>query len=390
MAKEMSKSRMKVYYLTASAIIMCYMSMIGAIADIAAYFPSYSVQVIQTGVTAINLAIIGGALTAGFLSLKFSKKTIMITGLSFVILGGVCGFLFHDSIQLFYLWSLVIGAGFGMFTPTMTSLLVDYFDGAERNKIAGMQTSFVNGGGVLLTFAGGLLATIAWNYSYLVFLVAVPILIIFARNLPSKGHASAEKSFWHKIPINVVYYAVSIIVFMLLYNVFPSNIALFLRENDLGNASMAGGVNAVFMCGGVFFGFVFTKLSLKIGNYLFVVAHMMLLLCYFTLCHTNSLAVVFVVSFVGGMSISMTMPQALYAVSTKIPPEASVATFAMIASISPNIASFISPVAIGSFSKLLSDAGDSVSRYTAAAILALVFAIAQFIFITLRQRRSTT
>jgi len=376
---------MKPVYLTASAIIMCYMGMAGAIAEIKAFFPGYSVQVIQTGVTAINLMIIGGALAAGFLSSRTSKKTLIISGLTLVITGGVLGFLFHDTIYLFYTWSLVIGAGFGMFTPTMTSLLVDFFEGDERNKVAGMQTSFVNGGGVLLTFAGGLLAAIAWNFSYLVFLVAVPIMIVFTLKLPSKMMYPAEKTRWNNIPSSVAYYSFSIIIFMLLYNVFPSNIALYLQENDLGEAALAGGANAVFMCGGVFFGFIFARFSLKIGDYLFSVAHLLLVLCFFTLCFTGSLTIVLVVSFVGGMSISMTMPQAMYSISTKIPPETSVAAFALIASISPNIASFISPTVIGFLSNIFSSSGDSVSRYAAASVLGIIFAGIQFA--SVRRRR---
>jgi len=389
MVRDPNSSRMKVYYLTASAIIMCYMSMVGAIADIKEYFPEYRVEVIQTGVTAINLMIIIGAFLAGLLSTRKQKKTIILTGLALVTIGGICGFLFHDTIFLFYLRSLVLGAGFGMFTPPMLSLLVDYFEGTERNKIAGMQTSFVNGGGVALTFIGGLLAGIAWNFSYFAFMVAVPIFIIFAINLPAKNKYKVERYDWRKLPVSVVYYAVSVIMFMLVYIVFPSNISLYLYENNLGNASLAGCVNAVFMAGGVFFGFVFFKFSPKIGDYLFSVAHLMLVICFITLCFTHSLVVVFAVSFVGGMSISMTMPQALYSVSMKIPPQISVVAFSLIGSISTNIATFASPMVIGLSSGFISEAGNSVSRFMIASLIALVFAGIQFLAVTLRRRKES-
>jgi len=376
---------MKFYYLAASILVMSYMGLMAAIADIAAFFPGFSVQVIQTGVTTINLMIIAGASIAGVMSARTTKIKLIFTGLSIVIVGGICGFLFHDTIFFFYLWSVVIGIGIGMFVPTMMSLMVDFFDDEERNKVAGMQTSFINGGGVALTFIGGLLATIAWYYSYLVFLVAVPIMLIFALKLYVNTTAGKTERFeFKKIPKRIAYYAFSIIAFVLLYNVFPANIALFIRESGLGDASLAGGVNAVFMCGGVFFGFIFSKFSFRLGNYLFAVAHTMLLICFFTMCLTQSLAVVFMVAFVGGMSISMTMPQALYSVSIIIPPQLSVPVFSFIASISPSIANFISPTAIGLLSRLVSDSGDSISRYTAAAILAIVFAVIQFTVIRRR------
>jgi len=383
----MEKKGVRTCFLAASAIIMCYTILIGAIADIAAFFPEYSVATIQTGVTAINLMIIIGALLAGWFSIKTSKKKLILFGLSFIAAGGIGGFFFNETIFLFYLWSVVIGTGLGLFSPTAVSLLADYFEGEERNKLAGMQTSFVNGGGVILTFIGGVLAAIAWNFSYLVFLVSIPVLIIFAMKLPAKNKTVEEKSDWRGIPGRAAYYSVSIIIFMLLYNVFPSNIALYIHEKNLGDASLAGGTNAIFMMGGVFFGFVFSKFSLRIGDYLFGVGHAMLVICFYSICFAQSLAVVFIAAFVGGMSISMTMPQALYSVSQKIPPQAGVAVFSLIASISPNIATFISPAAIGALSGFVSDAGDSVSRFTAAGILAIVFAVFQFSVVTARRYR---
>ena len=375
----------KICFFAGGFIFMSYMGLAGAIAGIAEFFPEYSVEVVQTGVTAINLMIIVGAISAGWIFLRASKKKKIIFGLTLIAAGGIGGYFFHDSIYLFYLWSIVIGFGFGHFTPTVSSLMIDYFEGAERNRMAGMQTSFVNGGGMLLTFTGGVLAAIAWNASYLIFLVAIPIFIIFAVNLPAKNEYDGKRADLRKIPKSVAYYSASVIALMMVYNAFPSNIALYLSENDFGNASLAGGVNAVFMAGGVFFGFVFSKFSLKIGDHLFAVAHFMIVICYFTLCFTGSLIVVFIVAFAGGMSISMTMPQAMYSVAARIPPQTSVAVFSLIASISPNIASFSSPTVIGFLSRLFSDTGDSISRLMTAGTLALIFAVLQVI--VLRSRR---
>jgi len=214
--------------------------MVGAIAEISRFFPQYNVVVIQTGVTAINFMIIMGALCAGWLSLIASKKRLILTGLILISAGGAGGYFFHDTIQLFYLWSLVIGAGFGHFTPTVASLLVDYFEGVERNQVAGFQTSFVNGGGMTLTFLGGLLASIAWNYSYLVFLVAVPLFVAFAVKFPAKNEYDGKRSDWRKIPKSVVYYCFSVVIFMMVYNAFHSNIAFYVSEKHFADPSLAG------------------------------------------------------------------------------------------------------------------------------------------------------
>ena len=388
MITEPNNRMIKACILAASLICMCYVGLIAAIADIAAYFPDYDVQVIQTGVTTINLMNIFGALLGGWLSFRAPKKKLIILGLSMVSAGGICGFLFHGTLGLFYTWSVVIGLGMGLFLPLVVSLTADYFEGLERNKLAGMQTSFINGGGVALTFAGGLLAAIAWNFSYLAFLAAVPVLVICLASLPAENRYPIEKSARQKIPRCVLYYFTTVVLFMLVYNSFPSNIALFLSERDFGHASLAGEVGAVFMCGGVVMGIVFSRFSMRIGEYLFGVAYLMLALTFFTLCFTQSIAVVFIAAFFGGTSISMTMPQALFSVAARIPPATSAVVFSLVASVAPSIGNFVSPSAIALMSGLVSDSGDSISRYAIAGILAAIFAGFQFLYVSKVQSRT--
>lgn len=382
MGIDVNSKKVKACILAASLIYMCYVGLTAAIAEIADYFPGYGVQVIQTGVTTINLMSIFGALLGGWLSFRYPKKSLIILGLSLISVGGVCGFSLHGTIVLFYTWSVVIGTGMGLFLPLGVSLMADYFEGAERNRLAGMQTSFVNGGGVILTFVGGLLAAIAWNFSYLAFLAAVPVLLICVVGLPAKNRYAIERAAKQKIPLCVAYYFMTVVLFMMVYNAFPSNIALFLHESGFGEASMAGSVGAVFMCGGVCMGFVFSKLSMRIDEYLFSISLLLLAGAFFILCACKSIVPVFIVAFFGGMSISMTMPQALFSVSGRIPPAISAFVFSLTASVAPSIGNFVSPTVVAFLSGFVSDAGDSISRYTAVGILALVFACMQFIIVS--------
>ena len=388
MKTEANNRMIKACILAASLICMCYVVLIAAIADIAEYFPQYDVQVIQTGVTTINLMNIFGALLGGWLSLRFPKKRLIVLGLSLVSVGGVCGFFFHGTLSLFYTWSVVIGMGMGLFLPLVVSLTADYFEGLERNKLAGMQTSFINGGGVALTFAGGLLASIAWQFSYLAFLAAIPVLVICLAGMPPGNKYAIEKAQRQKIPGCVIYYFFTVALFMLIYNAVPSNLSLFLNEGGFGHASLAGEVGAVFMCGGVVMGVVFSKFSMRIGEYLFGVAYLMLAFTFFVLCNTQSIVLVFIAAFFGGTSISMTMPQALFSVAARIPPAISAVVFSLVASVAPSLGNFVSPAFIAFVSGLVSDAGDSISRYTIAGILAVIFACTQFLYVSKVQSKT--
>ena len=379
MDEKINKTGIKACIFMGSMFFMCYVGLSGAIADIAAYFPTYSVQVIQTGMMAITLVSIPGAFIAGRLAFFHSKRTLVVVGFALVAAGGVGGFFFHDTIVLYYVWSCVIGAGMGFFQPLVVSFITDYFEGKERDQLAGLQTSFVSGGSVLLTFLGGLLAVVAWHFSYLVFLIAVPVLITCLINLPAKNRYAVEKAAKQKIPRKVSYYIISVFLFFLVYITFPSNIALYLSEKGFGSAALAGGANAVFMIGGVVMGLFFSGFNRRFGEYLFGFSHLILTVSLMLLCFGNSIAIVFIAVFVGGMGIGMTMPRAVLSLSAIIPPAAAATVFSFHATVAPSLAGFISPTVFAFLGGFVSDAGDSVSRLTAAAVMSAVLMVAQFI-----------
>jgi MFS family permease len=375
----MDKRKIRICIFAAAMMQMCFVGLAAAIADIAKAFPQYSLTVIQTGVTSINLIGFFTALLVGWLATRYSKKIITIVSLLLIAIGGLGGFLFHGSLPVFYCWSFVIGAGLGGFTPAVASLIVDHFEEDERAKISGLQTSFINGGGVLLTFGGGLLASIAWYDSYLAFLVAVPVLIICAICMPMKNKYTYQKTEKQKLPPIVFYYTANVFMAMLTYYVFVANISVYVSEKGLGHASLAGTANAVFMIGGVACGFIFPKLSHKFGEYLFSFAHILLLIGFVLLNLHASIPVLMVAAFIGGCSISLALPQSIFSVSSRIPPSLSASAMSMISSVAPCLATFASPAVFAFLSHFVSDAGDVASRFTAASVVcticAVVFAI---------------
>jgi MFS family permease len=383
---EMSTGKIKVCVLTAAMMQMCFVGLAAAIADIAKAFPGQSIQLIQTSVTSINLMSILSALLSGWLASSHSKKGLTLAGLSLVATGGAGGFLYHSSLPLVYLWSVVVGFGMGFFTPPVSSLIVDYFDGDERSRLSGLQTSFVNAGGVILTFGGGLLAAAAWYYSYLAFLVAIPVLLVCLANMPPKNKFTAQTAGKQKMPSPVYYYMVVTFALLLVYNVFGSNVSLFISENKLGGASLAGSVNAVFMIGGVVCGFAFDKLSRRFGEYLFGLSHLLLCGCFLLMCLNASIPVLAAAALIGGSSISLTLPQCIFSVSAKIPPVLSAGVLSLVTIVSPSVATFVSPTVFAYLGRLMSGAGDSRSRYAAAAAVCLVFACALFVSAVIRKR----
>lgn len=90
-------------------------------------------------------------------------------------LAGVCGTFFTVGLWSVFLWSAFLGAGTGLFVPAVSSMMIDYLDDGERSAVAGIQTAFVNLGGMALSFFAGVLAGVRMEPCLSGVLAAVPV-----------------------------------------------------------------------------------------------------------------------------------------------------------------------------------------------------------------------
>lgn len=123
-----------------------------------------------------------------------SKKTFIVAGLFLVAATGALAFVFHTEFWHLCLLSCCLGLGLSGYISTASSLLVDHFTLEQRQVISGYQTSFVNGGGILMSLCGGLLATLIWYGGYIMLLLALPVAIIGIFSIPNVRVAKVSKT----------------------------------------------------------------------------------------------------------------------------------------------------------------------------------------------------
>lgn len=148
-------------------------------------FPGTSALAAQTATTFLNLVLVAVALFSGAISRHIGRRMMCARGMLLFALAGVCGTFFTVGLWSVFLWSAFLGAGTGLFVPAVSSMMIDYLDDGERSAVAGIQTAFVNLGGMALSFFAGGLAGSAWSRAYLVFLAAVPVFFLCLRSRPS-------------------------------------------------------------------------------------------------------------------------------------------------------------------------------------------------------------
>ena len=112
----------------------------------------------------------------GYLADRVGLAKVMIASLVLFIAAGVSGYFCTD-IQTLLATRVLLGVGIAGISTSATGLMGIYYDGDERRRVMAIQSAFMGFGGVVLEIIGGLMADVAWNVPFLVYLIALPILI---------------------------------------------------------------------------------------------------------------------------------------------------------------------------------------------------------------------
>jgi MFS family permease len=351
--------------------------------EIIELFPQYDTITIQFLATTPCFVIIIVSLITGQLATFIPKKILMIVTAFLFMITALGGFFFHDSILLLYVWEIFLGAAIGIFIPIGTSLIADHFSGDERSGMMGLQSSVISIGGVILSLIGGFLATISWYYNYLAFLLILPGFFIIIFGLPMDKPIPKSKLDRIKIDFKIVIlYGLVNFLLMLLFNVIPTNLALFLSEHEISGSVNAGISSAVLTFSGVIAGFLFKKISRVIGDKAIAMGFGLMSLGALITAISSSYPFILIGIFIAGFSISLVMAQSMLSITNKVNAAVLTMTVAIILAIN-NLGAFLSPY-FTKISRVL--VGENVSsRYILVGILAFIATI--FFLFVFRQDR---
>ncbi len=370
------------------AILLCSLLQIGTICissiltKIADLFSNYSTTTIQFLATFPCLIIIAVSLITGKAVEYIPKKVLVIISSILYLVTALGGFLFHDSLIILYVWETLLGIAIGIFIPIGSTLIADYFQGDERSSMMGIQSSVIGLGGVLLSLFGGMLAAIDWYYNFLAFLLIIPglLFVIFGLPMDKPAHEMDRNRKKVKITPKVVFfYTVVCFLFMLFYNVMPTNIAMYLKENKIQGSVNAGIGSAVLSFSVALAGLLYHKISKVIGEKTIALGFFNLALGGFITGISSSYTMILVGVFIAGMSLSIIMAQSMVSVANKEKPEAVTMSMAIVLAIN-NFGSFLSPY-FTDLSKLVMRNDLVASRYILMSILAFLTAVVLFIIL---------
>lgn len=383
-----SNTGLKAAILTMSFIQMATNAVASILANIAVEFPETSVTTVQYLMTFPNLMIVAVSVIAAGLAERISKRTLAATGLLLATVSGILSFAVHGSILILYVWAGMLGIGVGLVVPMANSLISDYFQENERDTMLGYQTGAANAGSMIMTYVGGVLATIAWQFDYLVYLLAIPGLILTLmfvpkQNVVAKDTITTEKKKL-KISAYEVLFCIVAAVYMLMFYLGPTNIALYFSEKQIGNTMTAGTASSLLLLGGVVMGFLFGKLAEKIGKHTITLGFMALFIGYTLIYIKGQLVPTYIGCVFVGMSNPLVLPQCMGSVVTEDKQRSTVMMSVVFAI--ANLGTFLAP-GITTISKMVMHAETATSRFAFAGIVTGILTCVSFVWVQVSNRR---
>lgn len=368
------------------ATVMAGAAISPALGLIAQVFPDASETMIKLILTAPSIMIIPFSFLSSYLTSKITKRTIIMIGLIIYLIGGI-GPQLVSSIELLILFRLILGAGVGLIMPLSMSLINDYYEGQERTQMMGYNSAFSNLGGILTMLLAGWLATFGWRVPFNVYFLGLIIFIMIFFFLP-KGKVlppakSAPKT---KMPFSVIGYAVAMGGIMLVYYAVATNMALYLEQNKLGGAALAGTVVSFTTVGWMITSLFLVRIELALKRFVIPVMLTGMAMAFFLLSFTNSIALVIVsVCFIGfgqGALFPIITLKALNKVTLQQADRAVAYTSSF-----TFLGQFLSPVVLDGVGKI---AKTSAIRFQYGFLsIVIAIAVAIVLFFMLRQQKSS-
>lgn len=205
---------------------------------------------------------------AGVAADRIGRRRLLLGAVLLYGLAGLSG-LWLESLQGMLVGRALLGMAVAATMTTVTALVGDYFDGAERGRFLGLQVAFVSIGGVIFLSGGGLLSELHWRAPFAIYglaLLFLPAIWLFIqepeRNAPAQaGGMPKEPIPWSALAIVLGLTVANSVLFYLLPTQLPFHLQA-MGETAPSRSGMAlAAVNVTGALAGLAFGRVRAGLS---------------------------------------------------------------------------------------------------------------------------------
>ena len=345
-----------------------------ALGIIKAHFSEANDLLVQLIVSMPALLIIVTNLFFLAISRRLRTRAIATTGLLLYVMAGA-GCFFVDDIYVLLVMRALLGISVGLIMPLSTGLLAYYFPPEEQARLMGLSAAMNQMGGVVATLLAGLLATIEWNYAFLVYLMGLIAVVMVWLWLPDEQLGSANKRGIPFQPRQLLKFHPSVIgmlLLMMIFFIFPTNFAIIAHQQT----TLSTEVITIIMVGldvvAFFVGLVFGSLIHTFRQPIKYFAPLFFLLGYVAYL-IPSVATILLGSVFIGIANGVGVPY-LNTIASIKGGKNSATTVMPLLSAALYLGQFLSPLIVMPLSKTLFDS-DLTAPYKVGILLCLVFLI---------------
>lgn len=254
------------------------------------------------------------------------KKWLLTSSILLFGVAGLSGYFFDQNLMIILIGRGCLGLAVAGTMVSGMALVGDYFEPLSRNQFIGLQAAFSGFGGVLFLAVGGALATLGWQYSFLLYAVAfalVPGVLRYIYNAPTEAPIATTTQPNNPLPKGFIAltFALAIAEITLLYFValyFP-----FFME-QMGNPSpLANGLCiALMMLTMSSVALFYKRISARLAQvHIHALGFVLLGLGYYLLAYAANYAYACFTLALAGVGFGLLRPNLVAWLMLKLPPQ---------------------------------------------------------------------
>lgn len=350
------KKLMKFSLLSISLVLTSNTAVAAAIPLMKQTFSQQSQASVELLVTVPQLAVVIFIALSSVIAAKIGAKSTVIIGLVVAMLSSVVPVV-STNFTIIMLSRIVLGAGLGLENALAVSMISAFFSGDEAATMIGFQSAFQGLGAALMTLVAGALMKFGWQLSFLVYLIMIPItllFIVFVPNLPVVNQSATPPSQSQAAFLRpkTLVLGVLALVTCIIYMTVSVKLSLFMTSNQLGSTAMASTLLSVMQVANMVAGFGFGWIYRHLRQFTLPVAFLLTMMGFLLIISgTTDLVVLGVGVACNGVAFSLYIPYIYNAANRDTQPAQQAGVTALILVLA-NIGNFISPYGeawLGSF-----------------------------------------
>lgn len=313
--------------------------------------------------TISSLCMIPGSLVAGAILGKIKYKTMALISMGGIIIFGVLPAFVHNLVAI-YVFRGIVGFCIGIGFPLQSTMCLQLFNDKERPRYLGWATVSLSVGSIVFMIVSGWLADMSANYSFMFHaILLLPLILVLALlKQPTAEEIAANNV---KAPSRVpedgpmpkyaIFTAVMFaIVFFAFYTVLLNMSSICANEN-IGGATVAGMLLALYTVGNCIGGFMFEPLSKYVGKLVVPIGLVIWIIGHACVAFGHSVALIIIGDILSGIAVQTVWPGTVNTYSEYVPRKKQSMAVAIFVS-GMNIGCFLTTYFIGAVGNITGNA----------------------------------